>query len=320
MGMPTLLDIAKHNASDDVAGLIEESIQAIPEISGMVFGSPGERVNIPNVGAARTISGRQYKTLVRTALPSATFRNANEGTTAKKSTFENRLVETFIMEARFESDKAVADSHEDGAEAYIAVESSAILEANMRHVAKQFYYGTGSNGDSKGFPGVLAAVDSDLVVDAGGTTDNTASSVWAVKFGPQDARWVWGKQAQFEMSDLRVESLQDDSGNRFDAYVQTLLGYPGLQVGRKQAVGRIKKLTEDSGATLTDDLVYKLLSKFPSGIVPDVLFMTRRSQEQLRSSRTATNATGNPAPTPTEVAGIPIAVTDSILDTESLSL
>jgi hypothetical protein len=48
--------------------------------------------------------------------------------------------------------------------------------------------------------------------------------------------------------------------------------------------------------------------------------MTKRSQEQLRASRTATNATGAPAPIPTDAFGIPIGVTDGILNTEALTL
>src|SRR5688500_291136 len=131
MSLLTLLDIAIHNGSDQVAGLIEESIQVHPELE---------------MGAARTIKGTQYKTLVRTALPTVNFRNANEGTAGTKSTYENRLVETFIMEPRFESDKAVADAYEDGAEAYIAMEAAAQLEAAMRTLGKQFYYGTGTGG------------------------------------------------------------------------------------------------------------------------------------------------------------------------------
>jgi hypothetical protein len=50
------------------------------------------------------------------------------------------------------------------------------------------------------------------------------------------------------------------------------------------------------------------------------MFMTRRSRGQLRNSRTATNATGAPAPMPTEVGGVPIEVTDSLSNVEALTL
>jgi hypothetical protein len=306
MSRPTLLDIAKANGSDAVVGLIDEVSQAAPEVK---------------LGHARTINGISYKTLVRIALPTVGFRNANEGTAASKGRYENRTVETFIFDPRWECDKAIADRYEDGPEAYIALEASAIVEASMQHLGKVFYYGRGAGGDAKGFPGLLAAYDStNMLVDAGGTTADTGSSVWAVKWGPRDVSWVWGNNGSLELADPRVETLYDASSNPFTGYVQNLMAYPGLQVGSTRSIGRISKLTADSGKGLTDDRIAELLSKFATGVVPDVLLMTRRSLEQLRKSRTATNATGAPAPTPTESHGVPIQVTDSILNTEALTL
>lgn len=304
MARMTLLDIAKANGSDGLVGLIDETSKAHPEIT---------------VAAARTIKGRLYKTLVRTGLPTVSFRDANEGVTASKGTTENRLIETFILNPRIETDKAVADGHEDGPEAAIAIEGEATLEATMQHLASQFYYGT--SNDVKGCPGLLAAYDStNMVVDAGGTSANTGSSVWAVKFGPKDVQWVFGENGMLDLSDVRIETLYDASSNPFTGYVQELLAYPGLQVGSTRSIGRIKKLTAETSKTLTDDLISDLLSKFPAGVRPDVLLMSRRSVKQLQQSRTATNATGAPAPFPSESFGVPIQVTDAIVDTEALTL
>jgi len=304
MAMPTLLDIAKANGSDGVVGLIDEATKAHPELT---------------LVAARTIKGLNYKTLVRTANPTVGFRNANEGTAATKGTYENRLVETYILNPRWECDKAVADRYEDGPEAYIALEASAILEAAMQTLASQFYYGTGA--DAKGFPGLLAAYDAtNMVVDAGGTTDSTCSSVWALRFGPINVIWVYGNGGSLELSDVAESRILDAATNPFTAYVQELLAYPGLQVASLWSIGRIKKLTADVGKGLTDDLIADLLSKFPVGVRPDVLLMSRRSLRQLQDSRTATNATGAPAPFPTESFGVPVAPTDAITNTETLTL
>lgn len=305
MAVTTLLDIAKANGSDATIGLIEEVVTYAPEVQ---------------LGAARTISGLSYKTLIRTALPGAAFRSANEGVAATKSTWENRVVECFTLNPRWECDKAVADRFEDGAQAFIAMEADGIMRSSMILLGSQFYYGT-TNGDAKGHPGLLAAYDStNMVVDAGGTTASTGSSVWAVKFGPKDVQWVYGAGGLLNVSDVMEARVTDGSSNPYTAYVQELLAYPGLQVGNKYAVGRIKKLTADSGKGLTDSLIATLLSKFPVGFKPDYLFMSRRSLAQLQASRTATTVTGAPAPFPTESHGIPIQVTDSILDTESLTL
>ena len=308
MAMPTLLDIAKANGSDAVAGLIDEASKSHPEIT---------------LGFARTIKGINYKTLVRTGVPTGgSFRNANEGAATKKGTYENRLVETFTFNPRWECDKAVADRHEDGAAAFIALEASAIMEGAMQDLAKQFYYGADATyGNAKGFPGLLTAYDAtNMVVDAAGTTDSTCSSAWLVRFSPKDIGWVWGNAGGLAMDDPREESITDAATNRFTAYVQEMLAYPGLQVGSINSVVRIKKLTADSGKGLTDSLIYTALGKFPAGVVPDLMLCTRRSLAQLRNSRTATNATGAPAPMPTEVEGIPIRTTDAISNVETLTL
>ena len=151
-------------------------------------------------------------------------------------------------------DKAVADRYEDGAQAFIALEADGIMRAAMLTLGSQFYYGT--SNDAKGFPGLLAAYDStNMVVDAGGTTASTGSSVWGVKWGPKAVQWVYGSEGQLSVSDVSEQRVLDGDSNPYTAYVQELLAYPGLQIGNKFAVGRIKKLTADSGKGLTDGLI-----------------------------------------------------------------
>jgi hypothetical protein len=305
----TLMDIAKANGSDATTGLIDETISAQPEI---------------RIGAARTIEGINYKTLIRTSLPVAAFRNANVGAPVVKSTYADRLVETFILNPPWQVDKAVADRYEDGPEAYIAMEAVAIVRAAMVRLAQQFYYGGStalpSLSDPAGFPGLLASYDNvNMVVDAGGTTDNVASSVWAVKFGPDMVQWVYGKNGTLDISPVMTWPMIDANGNTLTTYRQELLAYPGVQVGNLRTIGRIKKITTDVGATLNDSLLFDLLELFPVGYKPDAFFMTRRSLKQLRQSRTAVNPSGQPAPIPTEVEGIPIYPTDSIANTETLA-
>jgi len=305
--MPTLLDVIKLNGSDAAVGLIEEASRAHPEIL---------------LGDARTIGGLNYKTLVRTAVPTVGFRKANAGTPVAGSAFEQRMVECFLLNPPFEADKAVADAYEDGWEAYLALEAAGIMEGAMQALGTAFFYGTHATfGKTDAFPGLLQAHDStNMVVDASGSTDNVASSVFGVRFAPQHVRWVLGEGGRVDTSDVVEVRLTDGSGNPYMAYHTELYMRPGVQVGSVYSVGRIKKLTTDSGKGLTDALIAELLSKFPPGVRPDVLFMSQRSQFQLRASRTATNATGAPAPIPEESFGVPIAVTESIVNIETLAL
>ncbi len=314
--MPTFMDIVRANNADKDVGLIDETIRLHPELT---------------LADTREIPGISYTTLVRTALGNTggSFRTANSGSAPISHTYENRRVECYIMEPRFQSDKAVADAYTDGAPAYIAMETGGTLEGEFQALSKQFYYGAGSGyGNTLGFPGLVDAYDaSNMVIDAGGTTANTGTSVWLVRFGPQQVRWVLGNGGRFSFSPVRIESIIDpnNSARKFDGYVQTMVARPGLQVGSLWSAVRIKKITNDAGCGLNDALLYRALALFPAGTQPDVILANRRSLSQLRQSRTATNPTGAPAPIPKEIEGlgdtsIPIKVTDSISNVESLTL
>jgi hypothetical protein len=311
MSKMTLLDLAKLNGSDAVVGLIEESIQAAPELSII----PG-----------RTIKGTSYKALLRTGLPTVGFRSLNEGVTPSKSTFEEKLVQAYILASRIEVDKASLNGTDRSPSEIKAIEGAGVMEAALRKIGSQVFYGVAS--DTKGFPGLQAMVHDDLVLDAGGTTATTGSSVYAVRLGDRAVSFVFGNETTFDLGAFREESLTDANSKKFPGEVADLCAWVGLQCVSKQVVGRIKDLTADSGKGLTDALVSELLSKWV-GPSPDVLFMNRRSAYQLQKSRSVTiqssakdkadGALMGFAPSPTESNGIKIVVTDQITSTEALS-
>jgi hypothetical protein len=175
-------------------------------------------------------------------------------------------------------------------------------------------------------------VDTSIIYDATGSTADTGSSVYFVKFGPQNVSLIMGKNGKMELSDFRVESLTDGDGNKGPGEVADLMSYVGLQQASKNSVVRIKNLTAQSGKGLTDAVIANALDLFPSGFMPDAIFMSRRSRTQLRVDRATriTAATSNGkqgtiggdniyAPIPTDFEGIPIIATDSILNTEPIA-
>jgi len=316
MAQATLLDIAKLNGNDQVIGLIEENISSAPELS--IFPS-------------RTIKGTTYTTGVRTGLPTVGFRDANAGVAPSKSTFKKNLVECFILSSLIRADKAVADAYEDGADAWKMIEASGVMRAAMQRIGKQTWYGTSS--DAKGFAGFKAFLAAggktlagdDLTIDASGSTANTASSVYAVKFGEQDAQFVFGQNSIMELGEWRNETVTDSEGKGYEAYAAALTAWVGLQIGNENCARRIYNLTVANG--LTDALLAKLIATFPVGVRPDAIFGSRRSIAQLQASRTValygtgTNRPNQPnvAPYPTEFEGIKIIATDSILNTDALN-
>ena len=310
----TMLDIAKLNNNDKVVGLIEENLKYSPEVSLFPF---------------RTIRGTSYRTGLRTALPTTSFRAANEGQTPSKSTFRQTLVEAFIFGGQVEIDKAVADAHEDGPAALQAIEASGVMQSAMRSIGSQIWYGV--TQDAKGFPGLKAATvaasstkaGDPITVDATGSSAGTASSVYAVCFGPQNVQLIGGNNRAWALDEFTVQQIVAANSGKLTAYVAGLNAWLGLQVVNENAVRRIYNLTADSGKGLTDALLATLMGTFPVGYRPDAIFMSRRSRTQLQVARSATSNTsgsaGRPmAPTPTDYEGVPIIATDSILNTDTI--
>lgn len=306
MALATFTDIAARNDSDAVVGLIDEASRVHPELAHILV---------------RPIKGYSYKTRVRTANPTAAFRAAGAGIAATRGTYENRTVETFILNPRWEADKAVADANEDGPEVYIFEEATGLVNAAFAHAAAQMYYGNDetTGNDTAGFPGLIASVTAGMTLDAGGTTAATGSSVWGLATGVKGVNFVLGAEGKLDVTDVRVETITGSNDESLTGYVQELLCNVGLQVGNLNGVGRIRDLTADAGKGLTDDLLADFLALFPIGNKPDMLLMSRRSRAQLQKSRTATTESGRAAATPVDFEGIPIYASDSLSDTEALS-
>lgn len=299
----TLLDVAKATGSDGIAGLIEANAPAVPEIA-----------LIPT----KPIKGTVYTATIRKNLPTVGFRSVNQGATASNSQFEQRQYSCHVLNPIWMCDKAVATAHDDGPDAFIASEAFAMTTAALLTLARQFYYGT-VNDANRGFPGLPALYDSAAYqLSAGGTTAGTASSAWFLRLGPDGVQMLLGNNASLSMSPVREQTVNDVSGNPYTAYIQELLAWCGLHAANPHAAGRICNLTEDAGKGLTDARLGAMLSRFPTAYRPNAIMVSRRSLEQLRASRTATNATGAEAPTPTTYEGIPIVATDAIVNTEAL--
>ncbi len=298
-----MIDLVALNADQFGLGVIEESLQSAPEL---------------NVAHATVIKGTSYFSTVRFGLPPTGFRAANEGISAGKSRFTQRLVQCFIFDSRIECDKAVADAYVSGPDMYKALESVGVMESGLRSVGNQFYYGpagTASNAN-RGFPGLIDLYDADnMEIDAEGEADKT--SVWAVRFGEQDVHFVLGNNGPRlpGLEDWRVETLRDEENKAYDGYVSSAAMWIGLACHKINAVARVKNIGSAEGKTLTFDHLYRMLETFPSGMPPTHIFANKRSLRQLRESR---RTDLNPTPeTPTNVDGIPIVPTDSIINAEA---
>jgi len=273
-----------------------------------------------NVLAARTCRSNVFYYTKSTAAPAAGFRAANDGVTQTPTTREKVTVTLGIMDASFAVDIAVAQSDERGYQHTLGAEALAALTQAMFAVEQQVIYGT--DNDAAGFAGFadntgLDATADSQVISAGGESVGGCSSVFAIKEGPLDCEVMWGQEGVIGVGELQIVERAGSATGLFPAYYHPICAWAGLKIGSVYSVARLANLDATTGHTLDDDGISDLLSLFPVGREPSYLVMSRRSRKQLQQSRTATNATGAPAPIPTESFNVPIVATDAMLNTEN---
>lgn len=309
------------NAMNTLAGILNLGDANVDfEVSNLLQDTPV----LASLEAVPSSHGLSHKYLRETVAASAGFRSINAGLTNTASEDELVTESLKFLDATWEDDVAIVKAMatgKGGVDAYVNRRLQKSLAAAMVGIEKQLIYGDQAPGATGGFTGLIDGIDTGMVVDAGGSTVDEQTSVYAIRTGTEDFAVVYNgdNNGTVEVDEVRKDSAVDGSGDKYSTYRQDVDGYLGSQVGNIYTLGRIANLhPTDSGASLDDDLISELLSLFPSGQKPSFLAMNRQSLKQLQQSRTATNPTGVPAPFPSEAFGVPIIVTDQIISTEAV--
>ncbi|MFA9478515.1 major capsid protein [Phycisphaerales bacterium AB-hyl4] len=266
-------------------------------------------------------NGTTHKYTKEVGAPVVGFRNVNEGREQGKSADELVSIDLKILDASFAVDKALADAYRLGPDAYVGREAARHLRAAFFAAEQQMINGTGK-ADGDGFTGLADEIGwgHQMFVNVGGagaTADK--SSVYLVRATEDmdNVVAITGREGQIDIGETVVQQLTEGTTlKKYSGYYTPIEGWAGLQVGGLRSVARIANI-DDGDNKVTDDLIYQALERFPGWGQPTMIVMNRRSLRQLRESRTATNATGAPAPRPTEVEGIPILTVESISSTEA---
>lgn len=300
-----LADLVKINSRDladiDVTDLLDEA----PLLAALA--------------GAESSNGTVHKYTKQTGAPVVGFRAPNTGRDLDSSVDTEVTINLKLLDATSAIDVGIANAYKMGPQALIARETRRHLKAAFFKAEQQFVNGTGL--DSDGFTGFIDAatideLSDDMVIGGGGSTALTSVYLIRTNNDETDVTAVMGQDMNIDVGETTVQLIEDGSGKKFPAYVTPALGWLGLQIGSIHSIGRIANLDASSNS-LDDDLLADALGEFPASKGPTLIVMNRRSRKQLQKSRTATNVTGAPAPTPTEYEGIPIITTDAILNDET---
>jgi hypothetical protein len=293
-----------------LVGLIEDVTTYAPEFS---------------VVPAITRPGTVYRVTRRTDLPASAFRAVNDAATLGKSAFKQELKEMFFLDTTLQVDEAAVLADDGSAGDFLTQEAQAALQAATITIGKQMYYGT--TADAKGFVGLQT--QSVGKWPTGGTTNST--SAYLVWLNPQGVQFVVGKNGNISLPAWARQAVTPTTTTQKFCWVSNLSGFIGLQVGSAAAVWRVSGIT--AAAPLTDARGAGLLSKVPLSRRNGLRwFMNRMAAYTLAASRASLGfaaPTSGGSPTqqigpmwpfmniPEQLAGVPITVTDSLVDTET---
>ena len=279
----TYLDIMNRLGPDDKIAAIIEMLNQTNEILDDMESSEGNLVT-------------GHKSIIRTGLPSATWRLLNYGVQPSKSQTTSVTDTTGMLEAYAEVDKELADLN-GNTSSFRLSEDKAFLESMNQSMSETLFYGNTAINPER-FTGlaprysVLSTDDTESgynVIDAGGEgTDNT--SIWLVVWGPETIFGLYpkGSVAGFKHQDLSEVTHEDAAGGLYQGYRSHYQWKIGLCVRDWRYAVRIANI--DWSATTTDtsapDLVKFMIDAIE--MIPNlsmgrpVFYMRREIRTALR--------------------------------------
>lgn len=325
-GVLTLLDWAKSLGGDgnakDVAELLTQKNQVLED---MVW----QEGNLPT----------GHRIVVRTSLPSPSWRRLNEGTASTKGTTAQIDEHCGMLEDWSEVDAKLAGMNGDLA-GFRMRQAAPHIEGLNQEFVQTLFYGNHLTAEKEftGFAPRYATIsntEGQQMIDAGAAgSDNT--SIYLVGWGPSHVYGIFpkGSKAGIVHEDLGLTTVQTSTslgGTRMRAYQDRWGWDGGLCVEDWRYVVRIgsidvSSLVADGAGTSVKLMEYmlKAIHRLPSldGIRP-VFYMGRTVREMLdiqamNKANLLLNMGYEEGAAKTTFRGIPLKTCDQILETESL--
>lgn len=322
----TLLDWAKRKDPD---GKIPEIVEALAQTNPILRDMRWQEGNL-EVG---------HQSTIRTGLPNVYWRMINQGIPPSKSQVAQVTDMTGMLEAWSEVDSKLVrlGGNPDGLRRSEAV---AFIEAMNIEMAQTLFYGNSGLAPEE-FSGLAprySTVSSTVanyknVISAGGSgSDNT--SVWLVVWGENTVFGIFPKGSKAglqheDFGEVTVEVSAGVGGNRMRAFQERFTWDAGLTLKDWRYVVRVANIdvSDLAGGTPPDVIKFMTLAthRIPAmGMGRPVWYMNRTVAQWLDIQERSAVSTGGgltyenvEGRRVASFRGIPIEVTDAILDTEA---
>lgn len=277
------------------------------------------------------------RTTVRTSLPTITARQFNQGVATGKSTTAQVEDVCAMLEARSQVDEKLA-ALEGELNEFRLSEAQPFTESMNQKMAQLLFYGNGATTPNE-FTGLAARYNAltgnvaQNVINGGGVSAATKSSIWLVVWGQNTIHGIFpkGSKAGLDHQNLGLADAFDADNNRFRAYMDMWRWDCGLAVKDWRYAVRIcnidiPSLTAKSSAADLRELMIRATKRIPSfGMGKASFYMNRTCEEMLDiQARDDVQAGGqlkyedvDGRPTMT-FRKIPVRICDQLLETESV--
>jgi len=281
-----------------------------------------------------------HRTTVRTGLPTVAWRLLNQGVTPSKSSTAQIDEQAGILEAWSEVDVDLAKLN-GNVQAFRLSEARAFIEAMNQEMAQTLFYGNGGLAPEE-FTGLspryssLTGGNASNVLNGGGVTAATKTSVWLCGWGDQSLMGIFpkGSAAGLQHDDYGEQTVTVATGiggAKMRAYQERWQWKAGIALKDWRYVVRIcnidvPTLIAKTGAADLVELMIKAIHRLPTlGLVKPAFYMNRTVFQMLDIQRRDDviaggglryeEVDGTMRPT---FRGIPIGKTDALIETESV--
>jgi hypothetical protein len=315
----TLLDLAITNG-ENIAAVVEDVTTVAPEL---------------NTVPAIAVDGTSYDILRRTGLPAGGFSQVGGGVAMGKSTWARETKPMFLFQAQMLIGNDIVLSQTARQKVTVgdvlADEAIATVRGSVLNLGQQTYYGL--KADANGFVGLNSIVGAaDEINNAGANGAVTSAYLcWLdpSEINPQGVHFALGRNGTMDFGEWMQQQVVVSAGppqKLTTAWVNGMMFFIGFATASAQSVWRVRGIDATHG--LTDAIGNAILAKVPIARRSNLRwFMNKTAAYTLQVSRaTVSIATGGDKGVsgqgvfpelPTSLAGWPITLTDSLLDTET---
>ncbi len=266
------------------------------------------------------------RTTRRASLPQGSFRKLNQGVAKESSRTVNMIDALAILEAWSKNDIEVINAFPSPETARMQ-EAHAFIEGMGQRLATKMIYGNASTTPEE-FTGLAPRLDAIAAaancLNEGGTGSDL-TSIYVIDWGPSGVFMAYPKNssAGLQHKDKGIETVQDDSGNDYEAYVDKFVLKAGMVVKNHKSIGRVANIESAAQENIFDeDTLITLLNRMTKGpgrrIYCNETVMTQMEIRLKDKSNVNYSKVDGLAPGPVMTfKGVPVRQVDQIVNTEA---